>query len=278
VKIVKDEAVVKKWIEEQSSKTEYVVLNVPEPLKLQTPEEVEKHFRATHKETIIKSVEAHTIAGVPSRNLRSRGLQQLIRSEWEQQKYFPLQLATRLSQQFASHGLQFFKVNKTFTHVAVARPQFLDLATTPVSENIKRIVEFINAHPKCTRRKLIETLAPSPAVIEVKPEEQKSAEPTPEQTALIADLHWLVHQGHVLEFADGKLDTAKKPLPKPPKPEKKPVKIKPTTETGTTGTVEIVAGTPPEILVSTEVPASEPAQAEIAPAEATPSEEVPSPS
>jgi hypothetical protein len=126
-----------------------------------------------------------------------------------------------LSQQFASHGLQFFKVNKTVTHVAVARPQFLDLVTTPVSESIKRIVEFINAHPKCTRRKLIETLAPSPTTIEVKPEEQKSAEPTPEQTAIIADLHWLVHQGHVLEFADGKLDTAKKPLPRPPKPEKK---------------------------------------------------------
>ncbi len=34
VKIVKDEAVVKKWVEEQSFKTEYVVLNVPEPLKL----------------------------------------------------------------------------------------------------------------------------------------------------------------------------------------------------------------------------------------------------
>ncbi|HUZ08118.1 MAG TPA: hypothetical protein VMV89_11600, partial [Candidatus Paceibacterota bacterium] len=221
VKIVKDEAVVKKWIEEQSSKTEYVVLNVPEPLKLATLEEVEKHFRAAHKETIIKSVESLAIAGVPSRKLQSRGLQQLIRAEWEQQKYFPLTVATRLSQQFASHGLQFFKVNKTVTHVAVARPQFLDLATTPVSENIKRIVEFINAHPKCTRRKLIETLAPSPTTIEVKPDEQKSAEPTAEQTAIIADLHWLVHQGHVLEFADGKLDTAKKPLPKPPKPEKK---------------------------------------------------------
>jgi hypothetical protein len=257
VKIVKDEAVVKKWIEEQSSKTEYTVLNVPEPLKLATLEEVEKQFRATHKETIIKSVESLVIAGVPSRTLRSRGLQQLIRAEWEQQKYFPLTVATRLSQQFASHGLQFFKVNKTVTHVAVARPQFLDLATTPVSESIKRIVEFINAHPKCTRRKLIETLAPSPAIIEVKPDEQKSAEPTPEQTAIIADLHWLVHQGHVLEFADGKLDTAKKPLPKPPKPEKK--KEKPASEvaaaTETAPQAEVVAEN--SILTETEIPASE---------------------
>src|SRR5208282_3456331 len=213
VKIVKDEEVVKKWVEEQSFKTENVVLNVPEPLKLPNLEEVEKHFRATHKETIIKPVESHRVAGVPSRNLRSRELQRLVRTEWEQQRHFPLPLATELSRQFATHGLQFFKVNKTYTHVSVARPQFLDLETTPVSESIKRIIAHINAHPKCTRRQLVETLAPSPppaAVIEVKPEgpAATAAEPTPEQNAIIADLHWLVHQGHVIEFADGRLETA----------------------------------------------------------------------
>src|SRR5476649_224882 len=277
VKIVRDEAVVKKWIEEQSFKTEYAVLNVPEPLKLASLEEVEKHFRATHKETIIKSVESLVIAGVPSRTLRSRELQQLIRTEWEQQKYFPLQLATGLSRQFATHGLHFFKVNKTFTHVAVARPQFLDLATTPVSENIKRIVAFINAHPKCTRRQMSETLAPSPTNIEVKPEEQKSAEPTPEQTAIIADLHWLVHQGHVLEFADGKLDTAKKPLPKPPKPEKKKEKpageVAATTETAPQTEVAIEPAAENSILTEAEIPTPETAVSE---AETIPSAELPS--
>src|SRR5208283_4845145 len=175
----------------------------------------------------------------------------------ERQKYFPLQLATFLSRQFTAHGLHFFKVNRTFTHVSVARPQFLDLETTPVSESIKRIVGHINTHPKCTRRQLIEALAPSPkkpTVIEIKPATPPAAapganeaaaapqdspaapapvvsdEPTPEQTAIIADLHWLVHQGHVLEFADGRMDTAKKPAPRPPKPEKKTAGEKPAAE------------------------------------------------
>ena len=140
-----------------------------------------------------------------------------------------------MSQQFAHHGLHFFKVNKTVTHVSVARPQFLDLETTPVSENIKRIVEFINANAKCTRRKLIETLAPTPkpTVIEIKPDatpepaaeggvaaqpaKPAAPEATPEQTAILVDLHWLIHQGAVLEFADGRMETAKKPAPKPVK-------------------------------------------------------------
>jgi hypothetical protein len=193
---------------------------------------VEKHFRETHKENIIKPVEAHKLTGVGAKNLRSPGLTWLVRQAWEEQKRFPLQLATVLSQQFAGHGLQFFKVNKTVTHVSVARPHFLDLETMPVSEGVKRIVEFINANPKTTRRKLMESLAPAPAaptVIPVAPEgaaatdkPAQSVDPTPEQTAVIADLHWLIHQGHVIEFADGRLETAKKPLPKPPKPEKKP--------------------------------------------------------
>ena len=300
VKIVRDEAVVKKWVEEQSFTTEYTCLNVPEPLKLPNLEEVEKHFRAVHKDTIIKPVESHTVGGVLSRNLRSRELQQLVRNDWERQKYFPLQLATGLSRQFATHGLHFFKVNKTFTHVSVARPQFLDLETTPVSESIKRIVGHINAHPKCTRRQLIEALAPSPkkpTVIEVKPAAPPAAasapaaneaaaapqdsstaagaapsrtmrdgtpnippvsdEPTPEQTAVIGDLHWLVHQGHVIEFADGRMDTAKKPLPRPPKPEAKPTEAKPVTE-GEAAPTTVEPEGETSILTEAEIPASEP--------------------
>jgi hypothetical protein len=288
VKIVRDEEVVKKWVEEQSFTTEYTCLNVPEPLKLPNLEEVEKHFRAVHKDTIIKPVESHTVGGVLSRNLRSRELQRLVRDDWERQKYFPLQLATGLSRQFATHGLHFFKVNKTFTHVSVARPQFLDLETTPVSESIKRIVGHINAHPKCTRRQLVEALAPSPkkpTVIEIKPAAPPAAapapaaneaagaekppeggtpnippasdEPTPEQTAIIADLHWLVHQGHVLEFADGRMDTAKKPVPRPPKPEAKPTEAKPATEGGAAPTTTEPEGDT-SILTEAEIPASEP--------------------
>ena len=264
VKIVKDEVVVKKWVEDQSFKTQYNCLNVPEPLTLATLEEVEKHFRATHKDSIIKPVETLTVAGLPSRSLRDNGLQRLIRQEWEQQKFFPLPIATKLSQQFAHNGLQFFKVNKTVTHVSVARPTFLDIESTPVSENIKRIIEYINGNAKCTRKKLIEALAPTPKIakavvteipvvpttegeVAAAPAKPVAPEATPEQTAVIVDLHWLIHQGAVLEFADGRMETAKKPLPKPVKQEKKVAAAKPTAETEVAASIETVT---PETLVA----------------------------
>jgi hypothetical protein len=256
VRIVRDEEVVKKWVDDQSWKTEYVCLNMPEPLKLASMEAVEQHFRQQHKENIIKPVESHTLNGLAARSLRSPELARLARSVWEDQRRFPLQIATVLSQQFAGHGLQFFKVNKTVTHVSVARPHYLDLEATPVSEGVKSIVEYINSHPRCNRRQLVEKLAPTPpaapipvvpvvpaapatpapatdaaAPVECQaaaqptaapPPPPQAAQPTAEQTAVISDLHWLVHQGHVIEFANGILEMAKRPLPKPPKPEAKP--------------------------------------------------------
>jgi hypothetical protein len=260
VRIVRDEEVVKKWVDDQSWKTEYVCLNLPEPLRLPTMEAVEQHFRQTHKENIIKPVDSHVLTGAAARALRSPDLVRLVRSVWEDQRRFPLQIATVLSQQFSGHGLQFFKVNKTVTHVCIARPHYLDMSATPASEGVKRIVEYINASPKCTRRQLVEALAPSPvptaapaAVGETAPTTPaETSQATPEQTAVIGDLHWLIHQGHVIEFANGILETAKKPLQKP-EPRRAPAPAAP--------------ATPAEPVVESEAVVAEP-NLEIAPAAA----------
>jgi hypothetical protein len=255
VRIVRDEAIVKKWLDSQSWRTEYVCLNLTEPLRLGSLEEVRQHFRETHLPNIVQPVESHTMAGTASRGIRNGPLMRLVRTAWEDQKRFPLQISTVLSQQFAARGLQFFKVNKNVTHVAVARPHFLDLELEPVSEGVRRVVVFINEHPRCTRRQVMEALAPAPPAPPVEPAPAATApvptagevaptepgptaapdagasaqaapapavpEPSPEATAVISDLHWLIHQGHVIEFADGLLETAKKPIPRPPKPPRK---------------------------------------------------------
>src|SRR5438270_689979 len=74
VRIVKDEAVVKKWIDDQSWRTEYVCLNVPEALKLASREEVEKHFRQVHAPNVVKQVESAHLTGSASRGIRSPAL------------------------------------------------------------------------------------------------------------------------------------------------------------------------------------------------------------
>jgi hypothetical protein len=225
IKIVRDEAIVKKWLDDQSWKTEYICLNVPETLKLGTREEVEQHFRQIHLANVIKPIESHTLGGPAAQALPTFALQRLVRRAWEEQMRFPLKMVNVLSQQFAGHGLQFFKVNKTVTHVAVARPRYLDLDLTPVSEGVRRIVDFILATPNCTRRKIIEALVPTPppppaGAAPATPGTEPA--PSPEMATVISDLHWLIHQGHVIEFAKGLVEMAKKPIPRPPKPEPTP--------------------------------------------------------
>ena len=295
VKIVKDEEVVKKWIEDQSFKTEYIALNLPEPLRLSSMEQVEKHFREVHVPNIVKQVDSLTLGGAAVRDVKQPALLRNLRHLWEEQRRFPIAVVNVLSSQLASRGLQFFKVNKTVTHVSVARPHFLDLAANPVSDGVRKIVEFINATPKCTRKHLLDALAPAPAApapapapaaeaaapaesseapaATPAPAPAPAAEPTAEQRAVIGDLHWLIHQGHVIEFHNGILETAKKPAPKPqPQPKKeKPAKAPEATAPAAAASEAAPAEAPAPAEVETSAVAEAPAPAEpAAPAEEPP--------
>jgi hypothetical protein len=82
-----------------------------------------------------------------------------------------------------------------------------------------------------------------------------------------------VHQGHVLEFADGRMDTAKKPVPRPPKPEKKPAAEKPVAEGDTTTMTVDPAGEAP-VLTEAEIPEETSPAVEAAAESSTPAETV----
>src|SRR6185295_12665302 len=164
IRIVRDEPVVKKWLEEQSFKTEYTALNVPETIKFATREEVEAHFKATFLPNIIKQEDTVSLSGPEAQALQNRPFPALIRRAWDEQSRFPIKVVNVLSQQFARYGLHFFKVNKSVTHVAVARPRYLDMEATPVSDSVRKIVLFVETHPKTTRRKLIQEFAPNASV------------------------------------------------------------------------------------------------------------------
>jgi nucleoside diphosphate kinase len=230
VRIVKDEAVVKQWIESVSSRFAYTTLNVAEPKTLHSMEEVRAHFVEVHQAGLIKSVD--TFSPKPDAKLPG-AIQTLLRVTLDKEKRFPIRIATALSNSFASQGLQFFKRDKTIVHVAVARPHHLDVETSAVSETVRKIIAHIDTNAGTNRKRLLESISPS-----VAPEAPVAAEGaapdavaaataaplTAEQQTVLNDLHWLIHQGHVIEFASGLLETAKKPAPRPtpaPKPEKK---------------------------------------------------------
>ena len=219
IRIVKEEEAVNAWIEQSKWRTTWKSLKTEEPISFGRRDEVQAHFRERHAESVVDEVETATLTGTDAKAMREpRLLAEYLRDQWHRQKHFPMQLSTHLSKLFAGMGLQFFKKDKKVTHVSVARPNYLDVAATPVSDGVKRIVEFVEATSDCTRRLILENLG---GLEHVEPKELKEGEeppPAPEQTEeqkqLISDLHWLIHQGHVLDFANGVIETAKKPRPK----------------------------------------------------------------
>lgn len=235
VKVVKDEVVVKQWLEQASFKYVFTTLNVPEPTQLHSRDEVEAHFRQTHLGTVIKSVDQVVIRHGTTPQLDGP-IQALLRVMTDREKRFPLRCATGLSNEFQKSGLHFFKRDKTVVHVSVARPHYLDLTTQVVSDGVKRIIAHLEANPTATRRSLLDALAPLPAAPSVIPVPSPATTPeagastdvaveaaaapapqasTPERESALSDLYWLLHQGHVIEFANGKMELAKKPQPRP---------------------------------------------------------------
>ncbi|MGY8650515.1 MAG: hypothetical protein ACKVKM_06850, partial [Verrucomicrobiia bacterium] len=222
IRIVKEEEAVNAWIEQSKWRTTWKSLQTDEPIIFARRDEVQAHFRAHHAEGIVDEVETATLTGNTAKAMRDPHLlADYLRDQWHRQKHFPMQLSTHLSKMFAGMGLQFFKKDKKVTHVSVARPKYLDIAATPVGDGVRRIVELVEATPNCTRRLILENLG---GLEHVEPKEGETPPPAPEQTdeqkQLISDLHWLIHQGHVLDFANGVIETAKKPRPKDEKKKK----------------------------------------------------------
>ncbi len=216
IRVVKEEEAVNAWLEQAKWRVVWKSLQSEESVEFARRDEVQAHFREHHAATVAEEVDAAMITGETAKALREpRMLAEFLRDQWHRQKHFPMQLSTHLSKMFAGLGLQFFKKDKKITHVSVARPNYLDVEATPVSDGVKRIVEFVEATPDCTRRLILENLG---GLEHVEPKEGEEPPPAPEQTEeqkqLISDLHWLIHQGHLLDFANGVIETAKKPRPK----------------------------------------------------------------
>ncbi len=208
IRTVHDPEAVKKWQEQSSSKNTYLCLQSAEPATLQSLSDLERHFREKHLETAAKSKKDMVVDGTVIMQSDAAGLKSAVRQSWEEENRFPLNLANRLRAQFSHLGLHIFKARKGMQFVGVARPKALVADVNNVSKNIFAILEFVKNHPGKNRKALLESLAP--AGVNSTPTDADSSSP------LLQDLHWLIRQGHVIEYHDGILETAKAPVPQKP--------------------------------------------------------------
>lgn len=181
--------------------------------RLATFADLEAHFRTHHAAHVVISIREKAVVSGPVAFRGSAGaVVERVRREWEELRRFPLALAHVLGRQFTARGLHLFKAHQKITYVAAARPRYLDYTSTPVAEGIRGILEYLEAHPQVARPDQWTALV---ALRSHLPEADR-------EPALAKDLLWLLHQGHVLDFAGGRLEAARRPQPQPVREKKKP--------------------------------------------------------
>jgi hypothetical protein len=243
----RDPEVIEKWRAEASKTTEYYPLAGENPEKLPDLAAVERHFAEHHAPAHLKFVDLAPVPGDPKTTAVDPALAPLLNHARGEEERFPLRLAQSLSRALSAAGLRFYKSPNRTTFVSAARPRHLNLDEVPVSDSIKKILELIREKKSLRRPQLLDLLAPtaapssavpgpgdsspaaapavdpdpaSPPTAEAVPAAPLAPAPVisadPAREALVNDLLWLTHEGYVIEYADGRLESV--PPPKhPPK-------------------------------------------------------------
>jgi hypothetical protein len=172
-------------------------------------EEATEHFQKTHAENEVEQVASPiTVPGRIALHESDPQLHDLLIKTLQELDRFPLPLAQVIGKELTSGGLQIFKAQKKIIHVSVARPRYLDRATTPTSAGVRSILDYLEAHPKQPRNKQWAGLL----ALRTEPAGDDEAALKQREQALGTDLLWLLHQGHVIDFAMGNLQAALRPV------------------------------------------------------------------
>jgi hypothetical protein len=211
IRMVRDEESIQKWRDEQSSQNVYFPLEAPEgsePEPLKNLAEVAEHFQKNHAATAIINPGDHfTAPGSAPVNDSAPAVIEFTRRELDNLIRFPLPLANTLGQKLAGGGLQIFKAHENITYVSVARPKLLDRQANPVSESLAAILDYLEsnaAKPRAEQWKALLALTTLPS------------DPALREPALLRDFHWLLLQGHVIDFASKGLEIPRRPSARPP--------------------------------------------------------------
>jgi hypothetical protein len=210
IEIVTNPDAVERWKEEARSVTTYVTLKEEPPLTFTNAAETERHFRQTYLPGLLRSSVELTLDGVVSRQLPDRSLGRLIENAWAQEYRSPSKMMQELIGAFRQAALHVFRHRKGMLFVSPVRARPFSHGSASVSPAVGAILEALTNYPGINRKLLLEKL----------PHEQ-GAEPEAvekKKLAVASDLHWLIGEGHVIEFNDGALDLARAKTPAPAAP------------------------------------------------------------
>jgi hypothetical protein len=234
IETVRDPEVVNQWLEKMKKTVRYAWKLGAEgepPVTFDSVEDARAHLLATARDRVVKAVESARIHAKLINALPPEEIRRAIEGQLERQRRFPLDTANALRGRLRREGFTIFKKgSKGISYVCAVKRKFR-VPGQSFAESIGALIGFIEANPMITVRempmKLLGLTRPSatPALPMPEPNGPVAAAPgagsvpvdapktalTSEQQETLKrvamDLHWLVQEGYVTEFADGRLFT-----------------------------------------------------------------------
>ena len=182
-----------------------------------TLEDARTHLLTHAREKVVRTTENARFHGKVVEQMPQGEIRRAVESTLDRQSRFPLDTANALRGRLRREGFTIFKKgSKGISYVCAVKRKFR-VPGQVFADSIGALIAFIEANPMVKASELpakflnLAPAAPAPA-----PAGSASAEAaptvTPEQRAqlnrLQGDLAWLVHEGYVTEFIDGRLFAA----------------------------------------------------------------------
>jgi hypothetical protein len=228
IESVRDPEIVNQWLAQMRRVTRYVWKLAGEnetPPAFDTLEEARLHLLTHARDQVVRTAESVRVPGKNVATLPPGEIRRAIEGALERQRRFPLETANALRGRLRREGFTIFKKgSKGISYVCAVRRKFR-VPGQVFADHIGALISFIEGHPMVKVGDLAEKflgLAPAlppaapPPAAESSGAPEGAAAPPPPAPALPSDdqmrlarLHgdvrWLVSEGYVLEFMDGRL-------------------------------------------------------------------------
>jgi len=221
---VKEPEVIAQWSEKMKKVTRYVWKEAGDPAAaptFDTIEEARTYLLANARDKVVRSVDSARFHGKVADQLPEGEIRAAAEGHLERQRRFPLDTANALRGRLRREGFTIFKRgSKGVSYVCSVKRKFR-LPGQVFSESISALIDFIEKNPVVSVKELpakhLGIVQPEAAATETSaaPVEGAATAPSalsPEEDAklkrLWMDLRWLVTEGYVTEYSDGKLFAA----------------------------------------------------------------------
>lgn len=228
IESVRDPESVNQWLEQMKKVTRYTWKHGAEgttPLTFDNLEDARLYLLTHARDKVVRHVESARFPGKQLESLPAGEIHRSVEGALERQRRFPLDTANALRGRLRREGFTIFKKgSKGVSYVCAVKRKFR-VPGQVFADSIGGLISFIESHPMVKASELPERMlgikVPAPAAKPAAPIEGGSApahdvEPVAAPAALSleeqqkigrlqGDLRWLVTEGYVTEFMDGRL-------------------------------------------------------------------------